>query len=634
MLPETGTFALILALCLALFQTGALFAPTRFLYSARMAAVGQTLFLLMALLCLMGSLLQNDVTVIYVLAHSHPTLPLLYRAGATWGGHEGSLLLWCLILAGWSTAFVFFATRVHALQPLALRTAGIMGVVSAGFLLFLLITSNPFLRHFPAMPVTGADLVPVLQDPGLIFHPPLLYAGYVGFVIPFSLAIALLTDKQPPAHWAAACRPWVLLPWSLLGIGIVAGSHWSYRELGWGGWWFWDPVENASLMPWLAATALLHSLMVTEKKQAFAGWTLLLALLTFALSLLGTFLVRSGVLVSVHAFATDPARGLFLLAWLVFLVGGSLSLYALRAGRFARTVEFSPLSRETFLLVNTVLLLTAIVILLTGTLYPILLDVLNAGKISVGEPYFTTLFRPLMLVLLLLMAVVVHLPRRTRPVARVLPGMLAALVMAYLLPWLADWPFRWLTFVGLFLALWMLTATLQHAVRTRGRQPAMVLAHAGVAILAMGVTLNRSFDSESQFRIAPQETVHFSGYDFSFIKPFSLQGANHTEEAALFSVSKAGKPLGLLAPGLRTQVSHGELFPHAAILKQFTGDFYMAPGHIFTDGSWSVRIYYRPFVRWIWAGGLLLAAGGLLPVCVSFFAFFNFFRRQRRETSK
>ena len=413
--------------------------------------------------------LNNDLTVIYVREHSNHLLPLIYRIGAACGGHEGSLLLWCLILSGWTTLFILF----HLLQKKNIYPAKVipvLGLLSTGFITFLLTTSNPFKRDFPSAAITGNDLTPILQDPGLIFHPPMLYLGYVGFAVGFAFAIAALLEGHLDKTWARACRPWIILPWSFLSFGIVLGSWWAYRELGWGGWWFWDPVENASLLPWIAATALIHSLIVCEKRETFKGWTLLLAIITFALSLIGTFLVRSGVLVSVHAFASDPTRGIFLLAYLTLIVGGALMLYAYRIKDFYQAPNFQLFSRETFMLINSVVLTTAVATILIGTLYPIILDALDYGKISVGEPYFNTVFVPIMLPLLLLMGFVPHVQWQEQSFRALWKKLnwtvVASFVLSLTLPVIFGFPFYWLTSLGIFVSLWLVLSTCQYVTTT------------------------------------------------------------------------------------------------------------------------------------------------------------------------
>ena len=534
MIPELGNFALILALCFALIQTflscqrklasSNSIRKTSVSAASLMTAVvlGQFVFLSFAFLCLILSFLQNDMTVIYVREHSHPLLPFIYRVGATWGGHEGSLLLWCFILSGWTTAFLFFVNN-NLSQSSFEKIISVLGLISSGFIAFLFFTSNPFWRNFPSSPITGNDLTPVLQDPGLIFHPPMLYLGYVGFAIGFAFAIAALIEGKFDNYWVQACRPFVILPWGFLSGGIVLGSWWAYRELGWGGWWFWDPVENASLLPWLAATALIHSLIVSEKRSVFKGWTLLLAIITFALCLLGTFLVRSGVLVSVHAFANDPTRGAFLLLYLAGLIGSALVLYALRIHSFYQEHDFQLFSRETFLLLNTVFLLTAVATIVLGTLYPIMLDAFNLEKISVGEPYFTTVFVPIIVPLLLLMGFAPHVNWGRQSFKKLLKkvswSFFLSLIVGCLTPPLLGFKFHWLTAIGIVSSLWIIFSTLQYVIqleKTGLKHASMIIAHLGIAIIALGITVNKSYSEERQVKMRVHETVNLAGYGFTF----------------------------------------------------------------------------------------------------------------------
>ncbi len=622
MIPELGHFAIILALCFAILQAGTpLFA--RFIRNklAMTTAISQFIFLSMAMLCLIASFMTNDITVMYVREHSHALLPFLYRIGAAWGGHEGSLLLWCLILAAWTVAFILFGDKKLSERSRS-HIMMILGLLNCGFILFLLLTSNPFQRDFPSAPIEGNDLTPILQDPGLIFHPPMLYLGYVGFAIGFAFAMAALIEGNCSKEWAHACRPWIVLPWSFLSLGIVLGSWWAYRELGWGGWWFWDPVENASLLPWLSATALLHSLVVSEKRQSFKGWTLLLAILTFTLSLLGTFLVRSGVLVSVHAFANDPTRGIFLLCYLALIIGGAFLLYGTRIKHFYQPPEFTLFSRETFLLFNSILLLTAVFTITLGTLYPIILDALNAGKISVGEPYFNTVFMPIVLPLLLLMGLAPHIPwgkmtaKKTEKklgVIFLLSGLIAAIA-----PYSLGFEWHGLAFLGILLSVWIILSTLQYAYSLQKkinlRSLSMITAHIGIAIIALGVTVNKSYSSERQLKISPGESVSLANYSFTFRNIDETHGANYDAITATFDVQKNNDmPLPLEAEQ-RIYKSNHEVLSKPGILVNPFRDLYLALGNGFSDGAWSVRIYYKPMVRWIWAGGFLLFLGGLLSL--------------------
>ncbi len=641
MIPELGSFAIILALAFALTQTlvvlwGGLIQRRPYYLSLSVVAVtGQFIFLCFAMLCLITCFLTNDLTVIYVREHSHRLLPLLFRIGAAWGGHEGSLLLWCLILSGWSFVFVLFSLLTRDSYAKDFMTSDpktfvnlfhkvimVLGVISSGFLTFILFTSNPFKRDFPTELIAGNDLTPVLQDPGLIFHPPMLYLGYVGFAIAFAFAIAILIEGKLTRATAAYLRPWVVLPWSFLSCGIVLGSWWAYRELGWGGWWFWDPVENASLLPWLSATALLHSLIVCQKRHVFQGWIILLAIVTFALSLLGTFLVRSGILVSVHAFASDPTRGIFLLLYLAFIIGGALVLYTTRIKLFFQAPQFKLLSRETFLLINSVFLLTAVATIVLGTLYPIILDAMQYGKISVGEPYFNTVFLPLMLPLLLLMGIAPHVHWGNQPAMRLWHkirfSLLLSILLGFALPSLFHYAFHFLTAIGLTLGLWIIIATLQYALQVQQpwalRHWAMIVAHAGIAVIVIGITLNKSYSQERQVKMAPTETVSLAGYDFSFIQLTSEKGANFESETAHFAIFKHQQLIDTVTAEQRVYLAHQESFSKTGILVNPWRDLYLALGSPLDKGAWSVRIYVEPFVRWIWFGGFMLLMGGLLSL--------------------
>lgn len=646
MLPELGSFAILLAFCFSLIQG---IAPLRayhknnaiYFQVSLFATLGQFIFLCFAMLCLIISFVMNDMTVIYVQEHSHQLLPFIYRVGAAWGGHEGSLLLWCLILSGWSLTFVIFSTyKKSPLTALLQKDNGqffhrvimVLGFISSGFLAFLFLTSSPFVRVFLAAPVVGDDLTPILQDPGLIFHPPMLYLGYVGFAIAFAFAIAALIEKKFDAEWAKACRPWVILPWSFLSCGIVLGSWWAYRELGWGGWWFWDPVENASLLPWLAATALIHSLIVSEKREAFKGWTLLLCIITFTLSLLGTFLVRSGVLVSVHAFANDPQRGIFLLAYLALIIGGGFICYAARIKYFYKPHSFQLFSRETLLLINSVILITAVATIVIGTLYPIILDALDVEKISVGEPYFNTVFIPIILPLLLLMGLAAHINWGQQSFSMVWKKLsltlLSSLIIGIFSPWLFGFPIYLLTSIGITLGVWIILATLQYAYvlskthKLLLQHWAMIVAHIGIAIIVLGITVNKSYSEERQVKMLPGETVTLAGYQFTFAAAHEITGPNYKSLTTSFNIYKNKQWIGSLTPEQRLY-SHQELLNKPAILVNPWRDLYLALGTTFNDDSWSVRIYYKPLVRWIWCGGFLLLIGGVLSLL-------NSLQRKRR----
>jgi cytochrome c-type biogenesis protein CcmF len=632
MLPEIGTFAIILALCFAFTQC---LLPLFFHDKKNQIphlhlslTLGQFIFLIGAMLCLIGCFLTSDFSVIFVREHSNQALPILYRIGAAWGGHEGSLLLWCLILSGWTAAFTLMSFLTKNILSDSRKNITLivmtLGLISTGFISFLLFTSNPFKRNFPSELISGDDLTPILQDPGLIFHPPMLYMGYVGFAIAFAFAIAALVQGKFDPKWARACRPWVIMPWSFLSCGIVLGSWWTYRELGWGGWWFWDPVENASLLPWLSATALLHSLIVSEKQNSFYGWTLLLAIITFALSLIGTFLVRSGVLVSVHAFASDPTRGLFLLIYLAFLIGGAFTLYSLRIKYFYQTPRFQLFSRETFLLINSVIMISAVTTILLGTLYPIILDALNLEKISVGEPYFNMVFMPIMLPLLLLMGMVPHVHWNQQTIKTTFQklrlNVIVSLSIAVFAPLLLGFPFHGLTTVGIFLAVWIICGTIQYAYRVFQSQQkttinywSMIIAHLGIAIFVLGVAINKSYSEERQLRMHPGETATLAGYQLNLRDLTDYRGPNYQAITAHFAVQKNNNKPQFLAAEQRVY-SHQQTLSKTGILTNVWRDLYVALGSSLGNDNWSIRIYYKPFVRWIWFGGFMLLVGGLLSI--------------------
>jgi cytochrome c-type biogenesis protein CcmF len=637
MIPEIGQLALVLALFLAVAQAflplaGASLGKSAWVATARPVAVGQFLFVLLAFAALATSFLNNDFTVANVASHSNLRLPAHYRFAASWGSHEGSMLLWAFMLAGW-TAAVALLSR-HLPERIAARVIGIMGLISIGFLLFILTTSNPFERLFPA-PEDGRDMNPLLQDPGMVIHPPLLYMGYVGFAVAFAFAIAALLEGRLDSAWARWSRPWTTAAWCFLTIGIALGSWWAYYELGWGGWWFWDPVENASFMPWLVGTALIHSLAVTEKRGAFKSWTVLLAILAFSLSLLGTFLVRSGVLTSVHAFATDPKRGVFILGFLAIVVGGSLALFAWRAPRVGLGGQFTPVSRESMLLANNVLLTIAMAAVLLGTLYPLVLDTLNLGKISVGPPYFDAVFFPLMAPAVFLMAVgpVASWKKATLPdlATRLKWALLVAVACAVLVPVVkGKWSF--LVAAGLFLAFWVVFATaVQFAARLKASPAATLLgklransaswygmqvAHLGVAAFIVGVAMVKGYETERDVRMAPGDTVTMSGYAFKFTGTRELPGPNYAALQGIFEVRREGSPELLLKmfPEKRIYHASGQTMTEADIHAGVTGDLYVSLGEQVENGAWGVRVYHKPFVDWIWGGCLLMAFGGFLAI--------------------
>ena len=632
MIPEIGHFALILCLALSIVQgvlplVGAAKGNRALMAVARPAATANAFFGTVAIGCLAYSFYLSDFTVLNVANNSNSLLPWYYKVAATWGSHEGSILFWTVTLGWWGAAVAFCARRLPA--EMVARVTGVLGLVGMGFLLFMLLTSNPFLRLFPA-PAEGADLNPLLQDPGMVFHPPLLYLGYVGFAVPFAFAIAALISGRLDAAWARWMRPWTTAAWVLLTLGIALGSYWAYYELGWGGWWFWDPVENSSFMPWLTGTALIHSLAVTEKRGCFRIWTVLLAILTFSLSLLGTFLVRSGVLTSVHAFATDPERGLFILAFLIIVIGLSCLLFAWRAPTVGLGGNFSLISRESMLLVNNVLLVVAMGAVLLGTLYPLFLDALNAGKISVGPPYFDAVFGPLMLPCVFLMGVG-PLARwkdaDPKALARELAWCLvAAIVAGAAIPLLMGEFGHWV-FLGCTSAMFVFFAVIQtfrHQIRNQPgnvfarlmRQPrafwGMQLAHIGVAVFIIGVALVKGYQSERDVRMYEGETVTVAGYTFTFNGVETVRGPNYTADRGDFTLSVNGRELQHLYPEKRKYYSSNSMpMTESAIRHSITGDVYVSLGTPTNDGGWVVRAYYKPYVTWIWWGCIIMAAAGL-----------------------
>ncbi len=634
MIPEIGHFALILALLLALTQgvlpiMGAARGSRVWMALARPAAQGQFTFVTIAFGCLAWSFVNNDFSVLNVATNSNSQLPVQYRIAATWGSHEGSLLLWVLMLNVWTVAVTVFSR--HLPEPMVARVVGVMGLLSVGFLLFMLLTSNPFERLLPPA-AEGNDLNPLLQDPGMVIHPPMLYMGYVGFSVAFAFAIAALLGGRLDATWARWSRPWTTLAWCFLTIGIMLGSWWAYYELGWGGWWFWDPVENASFMPWLVGTALVHSLAVTEKRGGFRSWTVLLAICAFSLSLLGTFLVRSGVLTSVHAFATDPKRGIFILAFLSVVIGGSLALFAWRAPRVGLGGSFKLVSRESMLLSNNLLLMVATGAVLLGTLYPLFLDALNLGKISVGPPYFDSVFVPLMTPALFLMGVgpLARWKEASVPelAVRLKWALIVSLATALLLPFTLG---KWTPLVsfGLALALWIVTTSWVNlrerlgtskgglwsklAIQPRGYY-GMLIAHCGIAVFIVGVTLVKGYETERDVRMAIGESVSISSYAFRFDGVENVTGPNYRAARGHFTLSRDGERLRSMQPEKRIYNARQMAMTEAAISTGFLGDLYVSLGEPIADGAWSVRVYHKPFVTWIWGGCVIMALGGLVSL--------------------
>ncbi len=634
MIPELGHFALILALTMALSQSvlpliGAKTGNVAWMALARPSAWGQFLFVGLAYGCLTHAFINNDFSVLLAAQHSNSTLPLVYRITAVWGNHEGSILLWSLILSGWTLAVAIFSKQLD--DRMIARVLGVMGLISCGFILFTLLTSNPFLRLLPAA-ADGRDLNPLLQDAGMIIHPPTLYMGYVGFVVAFAFAIAALLAGRLDAAWARWSRPWTTAAWCFLTVGIALGSFWAYYELGWGGWWFWDPVENASFMPWLVGTALMHSLSVTEKRGGFKMWTALLAILTFSLSLLGTFIVRSGVLSSVHAFATDPARGIFILGFLAVVIGGSLLLFALRAPKVSAGGSFEMVSRESMLLANNVLLVVAAAAVLLGTIYPLVLDAMGMGKLSVGPPYFVAVFVPLMAPALFLMGVgpmtrwrkaeVMDLGKRLRWAFAV------SFASAVIAPFVLG---HWTPMVGfgLLLAAWIASTAVVNLVMRVREHPApaatalaaqpgsyygMLLAHFGVAVFIVGVTMVSGYSTESDVRMEVGDTTAAGQYQVRMDGVKRVVGPNYVSSQASLSVTENGKLVGVLTPERRVYNVSRSPMTEVAIDRGITRDVYVALGEPVSATAWSVRVHHKPFVNLIWIGCLLMAFGGLLAI--------------------
>ena len=624
---ELGHFALIVALLLAVAQAGfglvgAAVGSSRHMAVARPAVAGQWVFVAVAFGVLAWAFQRNDFSVLYVAQNSNSALPVFYRFAAVWGAHEGSLVLWALALATWSLAVAAFSRQLP--ESFAARVLGVLGVVSAGFLLFILLTSNPFERLTPAA-TDGRDLNPVLQDFALAVHPPMLYIGYVGFSVAFAFAVAAMLEGRLDARWARWTRPWTTLAWLFLTIGIALGSWWAYYELGWGGWWFWDPVENASFMPWLVGTALIHSLAVTEKRGLFRSWTLLLSILAFSLSLLGTFLVRSGVLISVHAFASDPGRGIFILTFLGLCIGGSLALYAWRGPALRTRGGFEAVSRESFLIFNNVLLMVATGLILIGTLYPLFLETLDLGKISVGPPYFNKVFIVPMLPLLAFLAIGMHAgwkKARLQPLKRPLTLIaLIAVASALVVPALAWGSFHWLTVVGVAAAgLVILSALYEPFDRLRHRQriPAsvlgMCLAHLGVGLFTLGVTVTQSYRIEKDIALSPGERFELRDYTFEFVSTRPVQGPNYQAIEAEVRVLRGARLVTVLHPQKRVYRVQQSPMTEAGIEAGWNRDLFVAMGEDLGDGAWSLRLQYKPMVRFIWLGALVMALGGLVAV--------------------
>ena len=625
-LPELGQIALILALLVAALQAllpllGARRGIAPLMALARPAAFLQLALVGLAFAILTHGFVVQDFSLRYVAENSNSLLPMVYRYTAVWGAHEGSLLLWALILALWTAAVAQFSKALP--MPVVARVLGVMGVVAIGFLAFLIFTSNPFERLLPAA-AEGRDLNPLLQDPGMIIHPPMLYLGYVGFSVPFAFAIAALLEGRIDAQWLRWTRPWTNVAWGFLTLGIALGSWWAYYELGWGGWWFWDPVENASFMPWLAGAALLHSQAVTEKRGSFGGWTLLLAIAAFSLSLMGTFLVRSGVLTSVHSFAADPSRGLFVLIFLGIVIGGSLLLYALRApDNDANAKPFAAASRETLLLLNNLLLTTACAMVLLGTLYPLLADALDLGKISVGPPYFALMFVLLMapLVALLPFGPLSKWQREdiASPLRMLAPWAALAVVAATVAFFLAPQG-RWKVAFGVLGALWVGFGTLRflwsrwklQGTKLTREMLGMSLAHFGIAVFLVGALLVEGLALQHELAVKPGETVTLGARSFRFDGVVETRGPNYIADKGTVQVLRDGRVVATLHPEKRRYAAGGQVMTEAGITSDVFGDAYVAIGESLGGDSWALRVHIKPFVRWIWAGALLMALGGFV----------------------
>jgi cytochrome c-type biogenesis protein CcmF len=627
MSAELGHFALILAFCLTLPQAffGMVGAATRrdhWMQLASRAAIGHFVFALMSFGCLAYAFLHNDFSVLYVASNSNSGLPMFYRFAAVWGAHEGSLLLWMLVQATWTFSVVLFSRNL----PIAMtgRVIGVLGFISAGFGLFILMTSNPFERLWPAA-LDGRDLNPLLQDPGLVIHPPMQYIGYVGMSVPFAFAVAAMLEGKLDSIWARWVRPWATLAWMFLTIGITLGSWWAYYELGWGGWWFWDPVENASFMPWLIGTALIHSLAVTEKRGLFKSWTLLLAISGFSLSVLGTFLVRSGVIESVHAFANDPERGLFILAFLGVCVGSALLLYAWRAPLFRSNAGFAPISRESMLLMNNVLLVAATALILLGTLYPLFLDALNLGKISVGPPYFTIAFLIPMLPLALLLAPGMHASWKRASFERhkVLLGilLLIAIVLGVAIPTLIYGWHSVLTVIGIATALWIAASALIEPIERlrKGHSLSagvlgMSIAHFGFALFIVGATTVESWREQVDLSLSPGQSAQVGEFKFTMTKLSEVAGPNYDAVESEVVITRGDKQIEVVHPQKRIYRVQTMPMTEAGISNDWNRHLLVSMGDSLGNDTWSVRLQYKPMVRFIWLGAFIIAFGGFVAV--------------------
>jgi len=629
MIPELGHFALITALafaiCLSVIPLFGLYTGQQKLAAyAKPFTYGLFAFTAISIFLLGYSFVVDDFSVLYVASHSNTHLPYYFKISAVWGGHEGSLLLWIFSLTCWTLAVSLFSNNVD--QAFITRVLSIMGIIAVGFIAFTLLTSNPFERLLPNFPSEGRDLNPLLQDVGLIVHPPLLYMGYVGFSVAFAFAVSALLTGKMDAAWARWSRPWTVAAWSFLTVGIALGSWWAYYELGWGGWWFWDPVENASFMPWLVGTALVHSLAVTEKRGTFKNWTILLAIFAFSLSLLGTFLVRSGVLTSVHSFAADPERGIFILYLLAVTVGGSLILFAVRANTVASFSRFALYSRETALLIANIILVSAATTVLLGTLYPLLIDALHLGKISVGPPYFNAVFVPIMSLLFIFMGIgpLIRWKKAKKGELRKQLSIISigSLIFGLLFPLIYAGQFNLKVSMGMSLACWVALVVnkefLTQLKLAQGKLSlshwGMAFAHTGIAITIVGITIVSTYENEINVKMTLNDKVEISGYQLEFIGIKPVEGPNYSAEQGQMKLYENGKYIGLMQPERRSYRVQSMGMTEAAINPGLFRDIYIALGDPLGNGAWSVRVHYKPFVRWIWLGALFMGFGGLLTI--------------------
>ena len=633
MIPELGHFALIVAmafaLCLSIVPMVGVFTKQYNLFTyAKPLTWGMFVFTTISLIILAYSFVMDDFSVLYIAGHSNSHLPYYFKISAVWGGHEGSLLLWVFSLTAWTMAVAIFSKGID--DAFMARVLAVMGMVAVGFMAFTLLTSNPFERIFPS-PLEGRDLNPLLQDIGLIIHPPMLYLGYVGFAVAFAFAVAALMCGKLDAAWARWARPWVVAAWIFLTAGIALGSWWAYYELGWGGWWFWDPVENASFMPWLVGTALIHSLAVTEKRGTFKNWTVLLSIFAFSLSLLGTFIVRSGVLTSVHSFAADPTRGSFILFLLAITVGGSLTLYAFRANTVATFSRFAFYSRETALLICNIILVIAATTVLLGTLYPLLIDAMGLGKISVGPPYFNAVFVPIMSLLFLAMGVgpmIRWKKAKKGELRKFIPQTsVISIIAGIAFPFIYHGEFNLMVMMGIALALWVFLVVskdlLNQARQANGQwslkklsfsQLGMTLAHTGIAVTIVGVTLVSAYETENNVKMFKGDRISTSGYEIEFNGTKHVEGPNYSAEQGQLTLYKNNEFVSLLQPERRTYRVQTMGMTEAAIDPGLFRDVYVALGDPLEDGAWAIRVHYKPFVRWIWLGAIFMSLGGLLAI--------------------